>query len=269
MDEETRDLIDRLVAQGRARRQPGKYVVWVDDWASLLPREQKLINAARRQRSYTRGAGSTRALREMESRRRAEERIQAIRRNRDERKYGAHTRVSIPETERWRKAAYWEARRETKQPGFVWAKTARAVGWLAGIVVAVQTASIGWALVAGLVAWGAGRLIADLVVYWPYRLRVKRRASELLVVFEESRTRSRNISANLRQEVLERDDHKCQHCGTEDDLHIDHIHPHSRGGLTRLDNLQVLCASCNIRKGTRPDAEARRTINSDPELPLF
>ena len=31
-------------------------------------------------------------------------------------------------------------------------------------------------------------------------------------------------------------------------LEIDHIHPLARGGTNKLDNLQVLCRSCNARK---------------------
>jgi hypothetical protein len=32
-------------------------------------------------------------------------------------------------------------------------------------------------------------------------------------------------------------------------MHIDHIVPEVRGGLTTLNNLQVLCRACNLAKG--------------------
>lgn len=41
--------------------------------------------------------------------------------------------------------------------------------------------------------------------------------------------------------------HKCLACGS-DDATIDHVIPLSRGGKNDLDNLQVLCFSCNSRK---------------------
>lgn len=64
---------------------------------------------------------------------------------------------------------------------------------------------------------------------------------------------ARAIPARFRSAVLARDKHRCRQCGSTDDLHIDHILPVSRGGLTVLDNLQTLCAPCNLRKGNRTD----------------
>lgn len=59
------------------------------------------------------------------------------------------------------------------------------------------------------------------------------------------------IPARLRIAVYERDGYACLHCGTSDDLTLDHIHPWSRGGPDTYDNLQTLCRSCNSRKGAR------------------
>ena len=43
----------------------------------------------------------------------------------------------------------------------------------------------------------------------------------------------------------------CVLCGTKDKLTIDHIHPVSKGGGDEISNLQILCRSCNSKKGAR------------------
>jgi hypothetical protein len=57
----------------------------------------------------------------------------------------------------------------------------------------------------------------------------------------------------LRRAVIERDGLMCQLCGdpvAEDDVHIDHRYPRSRGGSDSLENLQVTHSACNLAKGT-------------------
>ncbi len=41
----------------------------------------------------------------------------------------------------------------------------------------------------------------------------------------------------------------CANCGDRKDLVLDHVLPIAKGGLSRLDNLQLLCATCNRVKG--------------------
>jgi 5-methylcytosine-specific restriction endonuclease McrA len=41
----------------------------------------------------------------------------------------------------------------------------------------------------------------------------------------------------------------CQHCGSAENLVLDHIVSIAKGGLSTLDNLQLLCANCNTAKG--------------------
>jgi hypothetical protein len=57
------------------------------------------------------------------------------------------------------------------------------------------------------------------------------------------------IPADVRREVFERDGGRCVACGSAFDLQYDHVIPHSLGGASTAANLQVLCASCNRRKG--------------------
>lgn len=59
------------------------------------------------------------------------------------------------------------------------------------------------------------------------------------------------IPDDLRWEVFERDDFRCQFCGSRKFLAIDHRIPVRRGGLNMLENLQTLCKSCNSRKHAR------------------
>ena len=61
---------------------------------------------------------------------------------------------------------------------------------------------------------------------------------------------SRDINLRLRFKVFLRDHFKCCACGASPakDPAVDHILPWSKGGETVLDNLQTLCAKCNLGK---------------------
>lgn len=68
----------------------------------------------------------------------------------------------------------------------------------------------------------------------------------------EGPRRSRaKIPAAIRGAVYARDGFACLHCGAEENLTLDHIHPFSLGGNDEPANLQTLCRSCNSRKGAR------------------
>ena len=70
---------------------------------------------------------------------------------------------------------------------------------------------------------------------------------------ETART-SRKINWRLRAKVLIRDNCICKMCGASPAkdsavmLHVDHIKAWSKGGETKMENLQTLCAKCNIGK---------------------
>ena len=51
--------------------------------------------------------------------------------------------------------------------------------------------------------------------------------------------------------VVKQRDKICQLCGSDANLEFDHKHPRSRGGETTIENLQLLCRSCNAFKNNR------------------
>lgn len=70
----------------------------------------------------------------------------------------------------------------------------------------------------------------------------------------DPRKRRDKIPAATRASVIARDGNTCGLCnGTveQQDIHIDHIIPVSRGGGNHAGNLQVTHAACNLRKGNR------------------
>lgn len=70
----------------------------------------------------------------------------------------------------------------------------------------------------------------------------------------------RPIKLGIRYEVLKRDRFRCVICGAspatdpECQLHVDHIIPVSRNGVTVPDNLRTLCSRCNIGKGSKTES---------------
>lgn len=60
-----------------------------------------------------------------------------------------------------------------------------------------------------------------------------------------------HISVHIRREVMRRDQFRCCFCDSADSLGLDHIIPYSLGGDDSLQNLRVLCKSCNSRRGAR------------------
>ena len=83
----------------------------------------------------------------------------------------------------------------------------------------------------------------------------------------------------LRIEILERDNHTCQYCGTQETkCDVDHILPRSEGGIDEPYNLIAACRLCNFAKyddvllfshKTRRFEVKRRYSNSIGQLPCF
>lgn len=62
----------------------------------------------------------------------------------------------------------------------------------------------------------------------------------------------RYISPEIRQYIYDQANGYCTYCGAfAVDHHIDHIYPIARGGDSRIENLNLSCASCNLSKGAK------------------
>lgn len=60
---------------------------------------------------------------------------------------------------------------------------------------------------------------------------------------------NRMIPTEVKLEVWKRDKGRCVTCGSEDNLHFDHILPFSKGGTSlKVENIQLLCARHNLQK---------------------
>lgn len=62
---------------------------------------------------------------------------------------------------------------------------------------------------------------------------------------EKRRTR---IPEDVRASVWNRDNGRCVQCRSEEDLQFDHIIPVAKGGGNSIENIQILCGTCNREK---------------------
>lgn len=69
-------------------------------------------------------------------------------------------------------------------------------------------------------------------------------------IFPEANKRP-PIPKTVVDAVWNRDRGKCVYCGSNENLHLDHIIPFSKGGDTSVENLQLLCQKCNLEKSNK------------------
>jgi hypothetical protein len=63
---------------------------------------------------------------------------------------------------------------------------------------------------------------------------------------------NRVIPASVKITAWKRDKGRCVKCGSEDNLHYDHVLPYSKGGSSLVaENIQILCARHNLKKRDR------------------
>lgn len=83
-----------------------------------------------------------------------------------------------------------------------------------------------------------------------------------------SRERMWKIPPVNRREVLRRDHHSCQYCGSSKHLTLDHVLPRSRGGQHTWDNVVAACKRCNSKKGDKTTQEAGMRLRTKPKAPV-
>jgi len=89
-----------------------------------------------------------------------------------------------------------------------------------------------------------GRLVCK------FRLELADVLDDLLVSADQfTRSNDRIIPSHVKQEVFKRDGGRCRECGSDRDLHFDHVIPFSLGGSSvTAENIQLLCVRCNLKK---------------------
>lgn len=73
----------------------------------------------------------------------------------------------------------------------------------------------------------------------------------------------KSLSKKMRFDVFKRDGFQCQYCGSTPPavvLEVDHIHPVSKGGKNRIDNLISSCFECNRGKAAGVLTVAPQTV---------
>jgi hypothetical protein len=104
--------------------------------------------------------------------------------------------------------------------------------------------------------WEDDNLSADdahALLYEKWRRRERQLERARAVVATESLPRQPHrvlIAREVKEEVFRRDRDRCVECGSDFDIQYDHVIPVARGGSNEVDNLQILCATCNRKKGT-------------------
>ena len=70
-----------------------------------------------------------------------------------------------------------------------------------------------------------------------------------------------------RRNVLKRDRHSCQYCGSTKHLTLDHVVPKVQGGLHSWENVVTACEPCNSRKGDKTPKQAGMPLKTKPKAP--
>ena len=79
-------------------------------------------------------------------------------------------------------------------------------------------------------------------------------------LFDEPQRRRKSFSPELKKALFKAQTGKCMYCGRKpgiDLMDIDHKNPMAKGGSDQTRNLQLICRTCNTRKGATTDRQFR------------
>jgi hypothetical protein len=74
---------------------------------------------------------------------------------------------------------------------------------------------------------------------------------EAVIEYQRSGPKREPIPEDVKLLVWTRDGGTCVGCGSNSDLHFDHIIPVVKGGGNTSANIQILCQRCNLRKSDK------------------
>jgi len=77
------------------------------------------------------------------------------------------------------------------------------------------------------------------------------RLHKRLMLIPQTEKASRHIPQSVKNQVWQNDRGICRECGGNQHLEYDHVIPYSKGGASTVGNLQLLCRTCNGKKGDR------------------
>ena len=69
--------------------------------------------------------------------------------------------------------------------------------------------------------------------------------------YQKSGPKRDPIPSDVRMLVWARDGGACVTCGAKEKLHYDHIIPVAKGGGSMVENIQILCETCNLKKSDK------------------
>ncbi|MBN1211667.1 MAG: HNH endonuclease [candidate division Zixibacteria bacterium] len=73
-----------------------------------------------------------------------------------------------------------------------------------------------------------------------------------------------------RKNILARDGHRCQYCGTtKGPMTVDHVVPRMKNGNDSWENMVCACVKCNNKKGDRTPEKAGMMLLRVPKRPTF